>query len=594
MKIFVSILALLSSTSVVIAQVPLTTISWAGEPAGPCDYEDWEPGEDPVNEIEVETSVVDSWKFPSNKPYGFSDLEKHWWISPAWFKIQHKYAKLCVVHGQGGKDHCPVAEVYSQTKPDGTPDPNDGSYGDGDHHKPNPNFSCPSQKKKRQGIKEDYTKLEGLLLKDEDDTDAVDFLHLKWRKTKKLTHDDDEHPLSLTCWVMKIKPDIVYSNVYNSNDGGLTGYDLYDKPKPFASFCFRIILQNDNEFVPYHAVDAAEDKDGGRYLQDTDTAETLDTPDTGDSIISHPPPDEYPEPPEQNMDITYCDTGVTIYFDLKAGFKVRGFKTQAMNPGHIYDKVNFKLRAYVGYCHRDWGKVHEQMDLFEALPPLAEIEAQDDLEGDQGEDNDGDGRRLRRLQEETVLDTFGGGKHYPKFWQKEEIPLCICTKKHSLAFIDHITNLRFVGKRYGHEHAEQTLIFKGKKNKKLVKVDCDKHDGKCCEVRVILDEDFYIANNYKSTLYAQAYGEAWMQVGEKGYLDQSDSRRLVEASFGGPDLQELEGRNLQELEAPEDGSAGEAEFGAVLELQEASGSFAMVGGSALGAIASMIVAVLFV
>ena len=124
-----------------------------------------------------------------------------------------------------------------------------------------------------------------------------------------------------------------------------------------------------------------------------------------------------------------------------------------MNPDDLTDEVHFKLRAYVGKCFGDWDKVHEELDYYEQLPSLEDAEAQEDQ--DEGEGDEG-GRRLRRLQEETVVDSYSRG-FYRKFWQKEEVPLCICTKKHSLAFIDHIKNLRFVGKRKGLIFAEQTV-----------------------------------------------------------------------------------------------------------------------------------------
>ena len=111
-----------------------------------------------------------------------------------------------------------------------------------------------------------------------------------------------------------------------------------------------------------------------------------------------------------------------------------------------------------------------------------------------------------------------------------------------------------------------------------MKVDCTKHYGKCGKVTTILNEDFYQGNNEKSILYVSAHGEAWMQMGDGGYFSDGESRRLVESSFGERKLQ--------------DSSAGDAEFEVVLELEEASGSRAMVAGSAFGAIACMIVAVL--
>ena len=203
---------------------------------------------------------------------------------------------------------CSVVEVYKETS-----GPDDGS----------PNYSCPSQRRPHQHIDDVNTMLEGVL--DKDKEKSPDYLTLKYKRTKPWGYYDDVHGLYLTCWIMKINENIVDSDVYKDpNEGGVQNYD-YDKDRPFASFCFRIILRNKNEFLPYHTIDAAEDRDGGRYLQDT-----AETPDTGDSLgIPPPPPPVYDEAPEDNMDITYCDTGITIYFDLKADFWVRGFKTQA-------------------------------------------------------------------------------------------------------------------------------------------------------------------------------------------------------------------------------------------------------------------------
>ena len=80
-------------------------ISLVDGPDGEGDFSSWEPGEDPITEVEVENSVIESWRYPTGKY--LSDMEKHWWISRAYFKIAHKHAKLCVVHGQGGKEHHP-------------------------------------------------------------------------------------------------------------------------------------------------------------------------------------------------------------------------------------------------------------------------------------------------------------------------------------------------------------------------------------------------------------------------------------------------------------------------------------------------------
>jgi len=377
--------------------------------------------------------------------------------------------------------------------------------------------------------------------------------------------------IKLTVLAFKLKPNIVnFEDVY-SQEPAVTS-EKYYKESPFASFCFRTILRNGNALLPYTKPVVIAKDNSGRYLQDTaeDAADTTE----GDNVAlsGYKPPSN---PAEDNEDITYCETGIDIFFDLKAKFWITGFKTQALDPMDLTGRLNFKVHAFIGYCYKDDEKALDEAILAsEALPTLEEAMKMDGEEVEPaGEDDQSQGGVRRQMQEDVEAASFSKSR-FKLFKQKEEVPICICSSKKNrgLAKIDHITSLSFTGHRGYRMFATQTVIVDGQLVENVVEVDCATHK-RCCEVKTILNEDFFQGNNKKATLYGKAHGAVLMEVGTSGYLGaaEPDSRRLVE-------------RKLEEEEV---------EFDAVMELEPETSGGMMIGGSAVGAIVGMVVAGLF-